>query len=172
MGLCWSALTVPYCLLPFAANIQQEEGIQSAAGPTRKRNILEFVFAVELMHFPKSVHFGSPGCGHLSTSYTFTLPFQSSFSFSICRPQFKANGDRLPVLLRSCSWGSFLSTEVQIATEKLYSFLHEWLGSTTPAHPHRMPDKRNRHDRLRSRKKFLKPGTFLCFYCLIACQKN
>lgn len=103
----------------------------------------------------------------------FHATFSSSIPSQISRPHFGASTEHLPILSCRCNWDSFLQREAQTAADRLYSFLHECLGSITVEQTHWLPSKMNSHDRIRCKrgklqKSFLLPGTFLWFYDSVA----
>lgn len=159
--ICWSTFTAFNFLLYSVANIQLGRWIQNMADPTRNKNIAELNFAPGLLHARTFIEISSSGHNHLPVSFTFPIP--------IATPYFMLNRRLLPNLQRSCNWKSFfLEGEVQMASDNLYSFVHECPDSMKPEQTRSILTKRNSHDLVgcniaNLQKNFLRTGDVSLF---------
>lgn len=83
----------------------------------------------------------------------------------------------LPILLHICNWDTFPSSELQMAADKLYSFLHKCFARLVRAKIQSMSTRGTTMIDYAAKppnfgKYFLEPRVFLCFYHSDACQND
>lgn len=132
-GVCWPSFTAPNGSLPFLLALSR--GMNTARSrPDMKQKYRRPKFFDWNNAIRTSFESSFPARDHLPVSCTSIISFLSSLTSAISRPYYGTNWGHLTTLLRSCNWVSFFPAgEVQMATDKPYSFLHQCLGSIMQA---------------------------------------